>query len=683
MINFLLLTLIPFLTLFVSELIHRGSFVHPLLWMISFPVQFLVSYCLIFGLINTFFILPRRMYSVFGALFATLFSLLGIVSRQKLLLRGEPLLPWDFSLGKEALNISQTFEQFPLLPFLLILTAVILSATIYYIFLTIPREKYQLPQKVIISLLSFTLFFSLLNSYDLESTFSLRLINWNQKMNYEENGAMLGFILNSKYLAVERPCDYEKDAVQEVLGKLAPAYQTDAGFSPNIIIVMSEAFWDPTVLEGISFSTDPIPFFHSLRQEQTDGLMLAPVYGGGTANTEFEVLTGLSTQFLPPGMVPYVQALHQPLEALPTMLRKQGYESTAIHTYDNWFYRRNIVYQHMGFDRFISKEFFADPEYYGDYIRDTELSQKILEVLEQTDEPDFIFALSMQGHGPYSSEENPESPIKIGGNLKQETKAILENYTNTIADVDYSLRLLIEGLESIEEPSIVVFFGDHLPLLGNDFDVYRETGYFSNDSTYEDYLKKYTVPFVVWDNFSNTRDSIRLSSSFLCPYLLERAMKEGNPLTDFLSTLNEKDTNVITVSHYLQNEDITEEELSQYRLLQYDLLIGNRYTYIFEPIRTPTANPFYVIGFGPAHIESVAISEQSTFEVCGRNFSPHHQIYVNDRPVTTDYVSDTLLKGILPLGYSKKQEAIEIQVKLTDSLKNIISESNTYSKQGQ
>lgn len=582
MLNITLLTLFPFIALFVSELIWRGSIDLTLSWMTTNSTQFYLSYAILFGIINTFYLLPRKIYGAVAAFLVTLFSLAGYINLQKLLARGEPLMPWDFSLGREALSIAQNFEWLPLPDTSNALQLGILAAIIIFIlliaFFVIPKEKYSAPPKLVTAIFSFTMFFTLTQAIPLERTFSLQQINWSQKTNFEENGMLLALYLNSQYLPVNEPGSYEKDTINDLLKHHASSPPSvDADFSPNIIIVMSEAFWDPTVLEGVSFSKDPLPYFHSLQRKHTSGLLLTPVYGGATANTEFEVLTGFSTQFLPQGMVPYAQLVNKPLEGLPALLNRQGYETTAIHTYEDWFYHRNTVYPHLGFNRFISKDSFVNPEYYGPYIRDTELSRKIIDVLNDTAKPDFIFALSMQAHGPYSNEKSPDNTIKISSDPELKTEALLENYTNIIADVDKSLKLLIESLKKINEPSIVLFFGDHLPMLGNDYDVYKETGYFKNDNTYANYLNKYSVPIIVWDNFSDTRKDIRLSSSFLGSYILASSMNAGNPMTDFLYNLSEAGCNVLTSGQFLQYENITEKECTLYELLQYDLLLGRQF----------------------------------------------------------------------------------------------------------
>ena len=684
MLNTILLIIIPFIALLLPEIIIRGH-LGAIAWISNYPTQFMVSYAILFGLINTLYVLPRRIYAAGGVLAAALLAAGGFVSHQKLILRGEPLLPWDFRISKEALNISQHFEYFNSVPASLFIVTCLLIAAMGIGFRLIPKENYRFPQKFSTALLSLALVLILVQPVSLQKAFSLELIAWNQKANYTVNGMALSFILNANAnrLAVQEPESYQKSTIKNIVYQEKPAADTtNSGFAPNIIVVMSEAFWDPTVMEGISFSEDPLPYFHSLQQSYTSGVVLTPVYGGGTANTEFEVLTGFSTQFFPQGTTPYVQYVHKPLEALPAILKSQGYKTTAVHTYHDWFYRRNSVYQYLGFDRFISQESFINPEYRGNYIRDTELARKILYVMQETSQPDFIFAVSMQAHGPYSSDENPHAAVKVNGDLQPETKAILENYTNIIADVDKSLELLIEGVRLIKEPTMVVFFGDHLPLLGNAMDVYREAGYIRDDMeddfAYSDYWKKYSTPILVWDNFSTPGQNLRLSANFLGPYILGHSMKTGSTLTGFLSTLYAQDSAVLTPEQYRHHENLSTEDCAKYALLQYDCLIGNEYVYKFNPLNKPIVNHKFVLGHGPVVVNNVLYPDNNMLEIQGMDFCQNHVVYVNDSPVDTEFVDGTLLKAALPVADLNSDEALFVQVKLTDHWENIITESEVY-----
>lgn len=676
-LNLSLITCLPLSMLLALETAYRGAFPSALSWMINYPKQFLVSYILMFGFINFFYILHRKLYLVIGVLLISLLSIIGLISRQKLVLRGEPLLPWDLILGKEALNITKNFSgAIEIIPLLYIgVSAIVLLAFIRLI----PRETFSWQKK----LATFTLSLAVLVSFSteilsLERTFSLRQINWSQKLNYDENGMFLGFILNTAYLTVDKPKDYEQELVKEIMDNTEPAYAVDPDFKPNIIFVMSEAFWDPTLLNEISFSEDPLPYFRSLQNDYTSGMMLSPVYGGGTANTEFEVLTGLSTQFLPKGVIPYVEYVRKPIVALPAILKKQGYTTTAIHTYDNWFYGRNNVYKNLTFDKFISKEFFDQPEYYGQYIRDTELSKRILEEIKKTEKPDFVYAISMQAHGPYSTEENPDKLIEVSGNISPSSKAILANYTQTISDVDQSLKLLIEGLEQLNEPSIVVFFGDHLPMLGTNFDVYSEANFFRDELNYQDYLNMYSVPFVVWDNYSGNKEELRISANFLSSYILERTKKTGSPTTDFLNSLTQNGSNVLISEHHQMREAISQKEIDQYQLLQYDLLFGNEYAYLLQPDHKPQPNNDYVLGDGRAIIVNATPPNTSVIEIQGEHFLHDHKVYVNGQLVHTDFENPTYMTASLPERLNSLSEPLDIQIKLTDSMGNVISESNTF-----
>lgn len=678
LLNLSFITFLPLLMLFALETTFRGSVLSTFSWIYHYPKQFLLSYVLIFSLTNIFYILQRKIYLIIGVLFLCFFSIIGFISRQKLIFRGEPLLPSDLILRDEALNIFKEFNNLiPVAPFLgiTILTIIILVSLKF-----IPKENFNWPKKLAAFMLSLTVLLSFCTGViSLDKTFSIQLINWSQKMNSEENGVLLGFILNTAGLSVNEPADYDQTVIKEILDDTKPNYAVRPNFKPNIIFVMSEAFWDPTLLTEVSFSKDPIPYFRSLQKEHTSGTMLVPVYGGATANTEFEVLTGLSTQFLPRGIIPYVEYIHKPIAALPTVLKKQGYETTAIHTYDNWFYRRNHVYKNFGFNKFISKEFFNQPEYSGQYIRDTELTKRILEEINKTtDKPDFVYAISMQAHGPYSSVENPNNEIKISGNLNLESKAILENYTQIISDVDQSLKLLIEGLEQLDEPSIVVFFGDHLPMLGTDFNVYKEANYVQDEFCYQDYLKLYSVPLVIWDNFSSKKENLHLSSNFLGSYILKLAQKSGSPANDYLYTLAQNGTSIMSNDEYILSQDFSQQEINHYQLLQYDLMFGNEYAYLENPDYKPQANPDYVLGDGRLLILSATPPDTSVIEIQGENFLQDHKVYINGQPVQKDYKDPTYMIASLPKGLKSRSGTLDIQVKLTDSMGNVISESNTF-----
>ena len=674
--NLLYLLMIPLITLLALQIFYNGNLFSVYAWIIEYPKQFLVSYVLMFGIINIFYSLPRKVYLAICSILFGLFSVLGYISRQKLIIKGSPLLPTDFSIAKEAIEISGRFKDVYIWMALIAIGAFVL---IVLMLKFTPREKYKWSQKAAVFLTSLTLLTAFYTAFGpIQKAFALQLNNLSQKMNYEENGMMLGFALNAEYLKVSEPANYQEDAVKQVIDGSKATYSEDSDFKPNIIFVMSEAFWDPTLMENVSFNQDPMPFFRSLQKSQTSGTMLSPVYGGGTANTEFEVLTGFSTQFLPNGAIPYAQYVNKPIEALPTILQRQGYATSAIHPYDNWFYNRNNVYKDLGFDKFISKEHFNSPETNGQYIRDTELTKKILHEVKATDKSDFIYATSMQAHGPYATTPNPENKIKVSGsNLSPASQAILENYSNTLADVDQSLKQLIEGLEQSDEPTEVIFFGDHLPMLGDEYSVYKEAGFIKGDNSYQDYLDLHSVPFVTWNNFSTEKQDLSLSSNFLGTYALQHAQKSGSRMTDFLSNLMQNDSDVVINQDYLSEQKITSAEVNQYKLLQYDLMFGNNYSNQLEPSHNPLTNNSYVQGEGPTKITNVVFSD-GLLTIQGENFVENAKVYIDGKAIKSTFISSNELSVSLPKDLSGKSSALEIQIRLSESMNKVISQSNVY-----
>ncbi len=670
-----LLLLIPFIILVSLELFYTGNIHSVTAWILNYSKEFILSYIVTFALVNIFYIFPRKIYLIISSIMLTLFSIFGFISRQKLINKGSPLVPSDLLLAKEALEISEAFKGVAAAVALIILASVFI---IFLIIKFIPAAKYKCSRKITVFSLSALLLFFLYTYFgQIQRVFALELINYSQAMNYDQNGMMLGFILEAKNQKISSPSDYQQDTINNIVQNNKASYNINLNFKPNIIFVMSEAFWDPTLMKNVTFNQDPIPFFHSLQKSQTSGTMLSAVYGGGTANTEFEALTGFSTQFLPAGTIAYSQYVNRPIEALPAVLKSQGYSAAAIHTYDNWFYGRNDVYKSFGFDKFISKEFLNSPTFHGNYISDIELTNQILKEVNDSNKPDFIYAVSMEDHGPYGTSENPGNTIKAeASNLTPESQTILNNYANTISDVDKSLQQLIEGLQKSSQPTLVVFYGDHLPLLGDNYSVYKEAGFITDSNSYEDYLNLHSVPFVTWNNFGlESNNNLRLSANYMGTLALEMAQKSGSPMTDFLSNLMKDDSDTIIDPAYQSHEKINLDQILMYKNLQYDLLFGNEFTYKLSPSHTPQANDDYIQGNALPSITYATISGDE-LTVHGENFIENDKIYINDKEIKTTYNGTTSLTAVVPKNIENKK--ISIQLKLSDSMNKIISQSNVY-----
>ncbi|GMX65586.1 hypothetical protein Elgi_48570 [Paenibacillus elgii] len=310
---------------------------------------------------------------------------------------------------------------------------------------------------------------------------------------------------------------------------------------PNIIILLSEAFWDITQIKSLQFSEDPAPMFHALQEKFTHGTLLSPMFGGGTANVELEVLTGHSMRFFPEDSTPYEQYIKQPTASLASLLAGQGYKTTAISPFYHWFFNSSEVYKHLGFSRFISLEYFNPDEYVGPYIGDHAVVRRIIEESERNPGPDFIFANTMENHYHYWPGKFKKNHIEVKSHMSNAVTGIAETYAQGLSGADRALQELVLHFSRLKEPTIIVFFGDHLPSLEKLL-VYKESNYISGEDDPDFLEKMHNTPVVIWSNYlpKETKEELHMSPSFLGPYILNLAKRPGGPYMDFLSDLYQK-----------------------------------------------------------------------------------------------------------------------------------------------
>lgn len=688
--------LLPLALLFIMELVQRGSISSVLEWPFLQPAEFFVSYLLVWSFLVILLALTNRIKLSFFVLLA-ISLLFALISNTKQKFLGEPLLPWDFVLGKETTNIIYYFSDF--INFKLIVFFVGLVVLGVVLFRYVPSEQklsgHSMKFRVLLFILAVVMISSVYANkpLPLKQALDLKCITWDQKLNNSMNGLYLAFLSNIQWLSIEQPSNYWEESITALVEKYGSIDSVPADGSsvdkpntvkPNIIMIMNEAFWDPTLLPGVTFNQDPLPFVRSLQKKNAVGSLLVPVYGGATVNTEFEALTGHSTSFLPGGSVAYSQYVRRPLESLASILANQGYTSTAIHSYHNWFYRRDEVYHHLGFHKFISSEFFVEPELKRYYISDQEVSRLIIEEsqkAEQENKPLFVFAVTMQNHGPYVVGYEQEQ-IKVEGDISAEAKRILEIYAQGVADSDQSLQMLVEYFAQSDRPTIIVFFGDHLPALGEDYQVYRETGYFDGDlSSYEKYKKMHTVPLVIWSNYlPDLGKDLKLTTPFITPYLLHQTGLQGSFYTDYLYALSQSFPELPSRSYYW-HAGIDSSLLEDYQLLQYDLLFGK--SYLYQGKMPSIKQEGYFLGKEKMELKSAYVREGDKgesspwiLEASGKNFTPASQIYVNDKPLETKFEDENRLTAVVSEKVVNQPNEITVQVKLVDSLNVIIAETN-------
>lgn len=684
-----------FLVLAVLEAWHRSSIGNLFTWALENSYVFFLNFLI---LLSLFMLLLSLIGRPRVSLWITSYMMLLIftISRIKMSLKGEPLLPWDIFLGNEAANIREYFVMMSISE-VLILSVIAVGFLLGPLFFSNKKVSIKARSSVIfLPLILFLLLYfekpvSLLELGEVNNVF------WDQSITYQRNGLQVGFLSTLQLIRIDPPEGYSEQKISKIVQQLESAAPLPEK-NPNMIIVMNEAFWDPTRLPNLTFSEDPLPFFRQLQKNRTSGELMVPVFGGSTANTEFEILTGNSIDFLPPGSTPYSQYVHEPHPSLASIFRNEGYKAVAIHGYHNWFYRRDHVYRQFGFDRFVSQNFFENPEFRRQLISDREMSRQIILEHKNSDKPLFVFAVTMQNHGPYNAKHYPEDRVTVEGNVPEDTKKVLNTYSTGVKEADESLQLLVDYFEGSGEPTVIVFFGDHLPYLGGGYRTYTETNYLddANPDNWSkvDYQKMYTVPFVIWDNFSVPREvestaemgvgreeDFYLNSSFLGSFLLDKYGLPQTPLARYQNLLIAKGRSIISTNDEVN--ELTINDIEQYKFLQYDQLFGEGFA---VSDRLNIVSNEYQLGSKPLKInhlfpEQIVLDElegELPLVVEGENFTYKTKVYINDEEIETTFQDSTILISTIPNQYLTEDAVIKIRVTIKDSKSRELSTSEVW-----
>lgn len=397
---------------------------------------------------------------------------------------------------------------------------------------------------------------------------------WGPIENCKNNGILFCFYDDLKNVKNPPPINYNQQTIHQIFSVVNSLLSSRenlelverSGFRPNIIVILSEALWDVTKLPNTKFSKDPIS---NIRQDITSTL-ISPTIGNATANVEFELLTGFSNYFLN-GMIPYSQAVRKDMPTLFTAFKEQGYQTTAIHPYFAPMYNRPQVYKNFGLDEYISMEKMIDVQTAGLFISDKTFIKEILKQYNATTKPQFIFALSMQNHFPFEKDIFGNPTIDIKSNLSPDNKSILQTYTQGINLSDDAYQNLKNELAKSDIPTIVIMFGDHLPLLNPGFQLYEEAEYNTSDQ-----IKMRSTPITIWSNFGPKLDIEKsyLSPTFLGLEILKIANITPKHQFAFLESISQTDT-VLQTNIPLK---FTPKQISDYSLVQYDLIFGKQFS---------------------------------------------------------------------------------------------------------
>ncbi|MCK6211741.1 LTA synthase family protein [Georgenia sp. EYE_87] len=410
-------------------------------------------------------------------------------------------------------------------------------------------------------------------------------LHWDQPRNYATNGFLAGTLYNLPASPMQRPAGYDEKTMDEIAdryGELASAINAgrnpDALRDTNVVIVLNETFADPSRLP-IRMSEDPIPFTRSLMENNTSGSTVASGYGGGTANVEFEVLTGMAqTNFRPQLHTPF-QTLLPHHATFPSFVRSlgDGRQTLSVHPFVSTFYRRDAVYPALGFDR---SKFRDDMKHTGrisdrGQVSDAATYDEVVAELRAAGEPMLVNVVTMQNHRPYSGLYS--DPVAVEGEMSDAERAEIGQYLRGLRHSDQAIEQLVSDLEQMDERTIVLLYGDHLASLWPE----SVKAAVPEQTLFE-------TPYVVWANFPTRKldTAPTLGPNFLVNQMLAAA---DAPITPFNALLAELENEVSAVERTLtlgpDGQQIAAadlppralELLEDYQMVQYDLAVGRRY----------------------------------------------------------------------------------------------------------
>ena len=520
----------------LTEWIARGSLTVDTLTQYIFPhaEAYLLAWALLFLIWLTVDWLTR--YAPLATLIAAILGCVpAAVDFYTLQLRGEPFLPWDLAQVSEAAGVASA-AGIHIQTSMVISIVIILLLLVASFFLYRGRKKLNWKPRVLGVAASAAAVCGLLFGVFLQPavTQAIGILPdaWMQDRYYRYYGVTTSFLTNLTNLEISKPDDYSEDAVNEILddtaaagnyqtaplypasyGAVTPAGETEQ--NPTIIYVMDESYWDVSELEqyGFAFDTDVSANLHRLQETGASGRAYSPSFGGGTCDVEFEALTGYSVSYLPNGSKPYQQHVTRPMFSLPNYLKTQGYQTAAVHCFWAKYWSRDTAYPNLGLDTFLSLEKMTHVNkvrrhyWTSGLVTDDSMADQIIQQYESmkasSDAPVFLHAVTMQNHTNYNKDNYPDDQrvkvLNAPSGISRSTLGALEDFATGIRDADAMLGRLTDYFSQVDEPVILVFWGDHYNPIDSNYDVFTRSGY-ASDSSADPRLHQTTL--LMWSNYS-------------------------------------------------------------------------------------------------------------------------------------------------------------------------------------
>ena len=644
---------LPLILVFLIECMAYHSLIGGFQFIIFHPYSYLIN-VMIISASFTFALVFRKRIGVIILL--SLFWLTGgIINFVLLFFRVTPFTSSDLLLIRDGLDVATKYLNTFHYIAIGILIVVVITLFVLFFLKTSQAErkpKYIHSIPIILGALLLTWGGVLLG----QSTGLLETAFRELSQSYLKNGFIYCFGASLLNTGISKPSDYSAEVMEQLTENYEVQTESEEGVTyyshkPNIVIVQLESFFNVNRLKDVKFSSNPLPNLTKIMEEYPSGAFSMPVVGAGTVNSEFEVLTGMNIDDFGIGEYPYKTIVKETAcESLAYNLKPYGYHAFAIHNNTGDFYDRNLVYPNLGFDTFTSVEYMWPDSYTPmDWAKDSILTEEIETALDSTNGQDFVFTVSVQGHGSYPS----DSSVKYTHHVTVSSDTItdeaymdqLNYYVNQLYEMDQFIGDLMDMLRNRHEPTILVMYGDHCPSL---------------DLTDEKLTSGtiYDTEYFIWNNIGLTFDWQDMQA-----YEISSTILSALEIPD--GAINAYHQNS---GRQLKNGEITEEEyLSGLKELEYDVLYGDKITYGGENPYIPTN---LQMGFFPITISDATYTKDHVLIVRGENFTRYSTVHVNGTSCDTLYLDPNTLV-VANVDLSGRTEITVAQ--------STLSETDTYS----
>lgn len=638
---------LQFLAVFVGyffiEAISRHSIWEAMDFLTERPLVFLYNTFLIFTTTLIVYLFRRR---IFWRVILTIFWMgLGIINGVLLSTRVTPFTGPDLHMITDAFEIADRYLP-PFFFWVVVVLAVIAVLALVLLFIKGPRYKGKLRYKVNIPLIIVgILAFAGTTKLALEKRVLSNYFG-NIAFAYEDYGYPYCLVTTIFNTGISCPRDYSEEAVEKIIESEDSLPETGDS-RPNILFLQLESFFDPTLVNYLNVSEDPIPNFRKLMEEYSSGYYKVPSVGAGTANTEFESITGMSMHYFGPGEYPYKGILEEETcESAAYVLKDLGYGTHAIHNNEANFYGRRRVFANLGFDTFTSSEYMSeqDDTNPNDWIRDRNLTKYILQAMESTEGPDYVYTISVQGHGDYPEEPVLEDPkITVSGSSTEAQDNKWEYYCNQIYEMDQFIGELVNALSQLDEDVVLVMYGDHLPTM---------------DLTVTDMKNRYLfqTQYVIWDNMGLKKQDKNLAAYQMAAEVMDRVgIHEGN------------------VFRFHQARKNTQNYQVDLEMLQYDILYGEQYVY---GGKSPYEKTAMRLGVVDTQFDSIEKISEGRYYIRGANFTQSSYLEINGELVEATFIDENTLLVLTDL--LQDGDEVDIATRSNSSTHRVLTRTESY-----